>query len=88
MKIIKFGFRLVIYDSKHQKFTFMNNRLMNARQFWFLTKNKTIQITIPMPSLFYQVWNKEKGWQEDYPTMYNKIFTKINSNFKLKNQLK
>lgn len=77
MRLAKFGFRFEIYDSEHEKFGFMNSRNMNARQFWFLTKKKTINIIIPMPSLFYQTWNKEKGWTEDHPTKYYKVFIKI-----------
>lgn len=77
MKIIKRGFWLVIYDSEHKEFEFMNIRLMNARQFWFLTKKKTYSILIPMPSLFYQKWNKEKGWTEDIPTKYNLFWVKL-----------
>lgn len=77
MKVSKFGFRFEIYDSNHKKFGFMNNRLMNARQIWFLTKKKAIIIIIPMPSLFYQTWNKEKGWTEDHPTKYHKFFIKM-----------
>ena len=71
------GFRLEIYCSEHEKFSFINNRLMNARQFYFLTKKKTIHIIVPMPSLFYQTWNKAKGWEENHPTKYHKIFIKI-----------
>ena len=77
MRLVKFGFRIDINGSKNEKFIFMNSRLMNARQFYFFLKNKTISIIIPMPSLFYQKWNKEKGWQEDHPTKYHKIFIKI-----------
>ena len=77
MKIHKFGFGLEIYDCQHERFTFMNNRIMNARLFWFLTKNKTIEITIPMPRLYYQIWNIEKGWQENHATRYNLVIRKI-----------
>lgn len=78
MKIVLAGFRLEITDgSGVKKFTFINSRLMNARQFYFFTKKKTMRIIIPMPSLFYQKWNKEKGWQEDHPTRYHKVFIKI-----------
>ena len=77
MKIVKWGFRLEIYESKHKEFMFLNNRLMNARQFYFLTTNKTYLIIVPMPSLFYQRWNKEKGWTEDSPTKYNLFWVKL-----------
>ena len=87
MKFYKYGFRLEIYNSEHKKFTFINSRLMNARQFWFLTKNKTIMFTLPMPTLYYQTWNKEKGWQEDHPTRYKLIINKIKGLFNGKSKL-
>lgn len=77
MKINKFGFRVEIYPSEHEKFIFINNRLMNARQFYFLTKKKTIHIIIPMPNLYYQTWNKEKGWEENHPTKYKLFINKL-----------
>ena len=77
MKIIKWGFRLETYPSKCKRFTFINSRLMNARQFYFLTTNKTYLIIIPMPSLFYQKWNREKGWTENIPTKYNLFWVKL-----------
>lgn len=87
MKFYKFGFGVEIYNSQHEQFTFMNNRLMNARLFWFLTKNKTIKITVPMPRLYYQTWDKEKGWQENNPTRYKLMINKIKGLFSGKSKL-
>ena len=61
MRISIFRFSLGVYKDYNKKFSFMNNRVMNARMFWFLTKNKTIVFTISMPKLYFQTWNKEKG---------------------------
>lgn len=77
MKINKFGFGLEVFNCQHEKFTFINSRLMNARLFWFLTKNKVIRFQIPMPRLYYQTWNKEKEWEENHRTIYKSFIDKF-----------
>ena len=77
MRICIFRFSMGIYKSYNKKFSFMNNRIMNARMFWFLTKNKTIIFTIPMPKLYFQTWNKEKCWEENHPTKYKLFLNKL-----------
>lgn len=77
MEINLLGIRIDVYKSKHEKFQFIKSRLMNAWQFWILPKSFTLHILIPAPSLFYQVWNKEKGWTEDFPTRYERFWIKL-----------
>lgn len=77
MKINLLGIRIQRYKSSHPKFQFIKNRLMNAWQFWIMTKSSTTHILIPAPSLFYQVWNKEKGWTENFPTLYERFWIRL-----------
>ena len=57
---------------------------MNARQFYFFTKNKTMCIIIPMPSLFYQ-GRDHNNFIVDKPTKYNLFWVKVR---KIKNKIK
>lgn len=76
--------KIEVHDSKHDEFKVINNRLMNARQWMILTKNKTIFILVRMPKLFYQ-GRDHNNFIVDKPTKYNKFWVKVR---KLKIKLK
>ena len=66
------------------KIQILNNRLMNARSIYLLTKTKSIQIIFRMPSLFYQ-GRDHNNFSVDKPTKYNLFWVKIR---KIKNLIK
>ena len=68
--------KVEVYNSKHNEVKFLNNRLMNARSFYLLTKNKSFHLLVRMPSLFYQ-GRDHNNFIVDKPTRYNKFWMKV-----------
>ena len=73
-----------VYDAPHDKVQILNNRLMNARSIYLLTKTKSIHIMFRMPSLFYQ-GRDHNNFIVDKPTKYNLFWVKVR---KIKNKIK
>lgn len=68
--------KVEVYDSIHDKVQVLNNRLMNARSFYLLTKKKSLHVLVRMPSLFYQ-GRDHNNYTVDKPTKYNLFWVKV-----------